>query len=186
MHVAADYATLAIVRDEDVIFFRNRSTGGNGDLADSSTRRRCTTRIGWAAAASRASCWPARRCAAPRRPSGSAGCSRSGSGWQVEAIDFRPAAALRDRIVAAPELLDVLAPAVGVLLRDAWRGGRPGPGPHGAGGLVLRTNLSTRPFYNERAVHVLLALAALIVVVLTAFNAIRICRCRARTPSCRR
>jgi len=39
---------------------------------------------------------------------------------------------------------------------------------------VLRTNLSTRPFYNERAVHLLLALAALVVAVLTAFNAIRI------------
>jgi Tfp pilus assembly protein PilN len=39
---------------------------------------------------------------------------------------------------------------------------------------VLRTNLSTRPFYNERAVHVLLALAGLVVVLLTAFNAIRI------------
>jgi Tfp pilus assembly protein PilN len=39
---------------------------------------------------------------------------------------------------------------------------------------VLRTNLSTRPFYNERAVQLLLALAALLVVVLTAFNAIRI------------
>jgi len=39
---------------------------------------------------------------------------------------------------------------------------------------VLRTNLSTRPFYNERAVQLLLALAALLVVILTAFNAIRI------------
>jgi hypothetical protein len=39
---------------------------------------------------------------------------------------------------------------------------------------VLRTNLSTRPFYNERAVHLLLALAGVIVIVLTAFNAIRI------------
>jgi type IV pilus assembly protein PilN len=39
---------------------------------------------------------------------------------------------------------------------------------------VLRSNLSTRPFYNERAVHLLLALAGLVVVVLTAFNAIRI------------
>ena len=37
-----------------------------------------------------------------------------------------------------------------------------------------RTNLSTRPFYNERAVHVVLALAAALVLVLTAFNAIRI------------
>jgi Tfp pilus assembly protein PilN len=39
---------------------------------------------------------------------------------------------------------------------------------------VRRTNLSTRPFYNERAVHLLLALAGVVVVVLTAFNAIRI------------
>jgi hypothetical protein len=35
---------------------------------------------------------------------------------------------------------------------------------------VLRTNLSTRPFYNERAVHVLLAALAVVVLVLTAVN----------------
>jgi Tfp pilus assembly protein PilN len=39
---------------------------------------------------------------------------------------------------------------------------------------MLRTNLSTRPFYNERIVHLLLGCAAVVVVVLTAFNAIRI------------
>ena len=39
---------------------------------------------------------------------------------------------------------------------------------------MLRTNLSTRPFYNERAVHLLLAVAAVLVVVLTAFNVLRI------------
>ena len=39
---------------------------------------------------------------------------------------------------------------------------------------MLRTNLSTRPFYNERAVHLLLALAGLVVAVVSAFNAIRI------------
>ncbi len=39
---------------------------------------------------------------------------------------------------------------------------------------MLRTNLSTRPFYNERGVQLLLALAALLVLILTAFNAIRI------------
>ena len=35
---------------------------------------------------------------------------------------------------------------------------------------MLRTNLSTRPFYNERAVHVCLVLSAILVVALTAFN----------------
>jgi hypothetical protein len=35
---------------------------------------------------------------------------------------------------------------------------------------MLRTNLSTRPFYNERGLHMLLAATALIVVALTIFN----------------
>lgn len=39
---------------------------------------------------------------------------------------------------------------------------------------MIRTNLSTRPFYNERAVHVLLAAAAIVVLALTAYNIYRI------------
>jgi hypothetical protein len=39
---------------------------------------------------------------------------------------------------------------------------------------VLRTNLSTRPFYNERAVHWALALALLAILALTAFNVTRV------------
>jgi len=39
---------------------------------------------------------------------------------------------------------------------------------------VLRANLSTRPFYNERAVQLLLLLAGIVVIALTAFNVIRI------------
>jgi hypothetical protein len=41
---------------------------------------------------------------------------------------------------------------------------------HGLLKLVLRTNLSTRPFYNERAVHLLLGLVAVLVLALTAVN----------------
>lgn len=41
---------------------------------------------------------------------------------------------------------------------------------------MLRTNLSTRPFYNERAVHVALALIALLVLGAAAFSATRIVR----------
>jgi Tfp pilus assembly protein PilN len=41
---------------------------------------------------------------------------------------------------------------------------------------MLRTNLSTRPFYNTRAVQVLLGIIALVVVALTAFNAVQILR----------
>ena len=39
---------------------------------------------------------------------------------------------------------------------------------------MLRANLSTRPFYNERAVQLLLVLAGVIVVALTIFNVSRI------------
>ena len=41
---------------------------------------------------------------------------------------------------------------------------------------MIRTNLSTRPFYNERVVHVWLIALALAVVAGTAFNASRVIR----------
>jgi Tfp pilus assembly protein PilN len=39
---------------------------------------------------------------------------------------------------------------------------------------VFRTNLATRPFYNERAAHVVIGLAAAIVLAITALNVVRI------------
>jgi Tfp pilus assembly protein PilN len=39
---------------------------------------------------------------------------------------------------------------------------------------VLRTNLSTRPFYNERAVHALIAILAAIVLIVTALQVARV------------
>jgi hypothetical protein len=41
---------------------------------------------------------------------------------------------------------------------------------------MLRTNLSTRPFYNVRAVHAALGAAAVIVLLFTLFNAVQIVR----------
>jgi Tfp pilus assembly protein PilN len=41
---------------------------------------------------------------------------------------------------------------------------------------VIRTNLSTRPFYNERIVHLWLAALTLAVLAATAFNAARVLR----------
>ncbi len=92
----------------------------------SSTRRRCTTKTGWAAAASRASCSPARRWPAPSRPSACGAAPRSEIGGRVELFDVRAAATMRDRISASPGLLDALAAPVGVLLRE--RPGRVEPG----------------------------------------------------------
>jgi Tfp pilus assembly protein PilN len=39
---------------------------------------------------------------------------------------------------------------------------------------MLRTNLSTRPFYNERAVHALLTIVGVLVLILTVFNLVEI------------
>jgi hypothetical protein len=39
---------------------------------------------------------------------------------------------------------------------------------------MLRTNLSTRPFYNERVVHALTALLALLVLAVTAWQVVRV------------
>jgi Tfp pilus assembly protein PilN len=41
---------------------------------------------------------------------------------------------------------------------------------------VIRTNLSTRPFYNERAVHIWLTAIAVVVAAATAFNVSRVIR----------
>jgi Tfp pilus assembly protein PilN len=41
---------------------------------------------------------------------------------------------------------------------------------------MLRTNLSTRPFYNERAVHLVLGLVALVVLGLTIANVVEVVR----------
>jgi Tfp pilus assembly protein PilN len=41
---------------------------------------------------------------------------------------------------------------------------------------VLRTNLSTRPFYNERAVHFVIAVIAALVLALTLLNAQKLIR----------
>jgi hypothetical protein len=41
-------------------------------------------------------------------------------GARVEALDFRATAPMRDRISAGADLLDALAPAVGVVLRERF------------------------------------------------------------------
>jgi hypothetical protein len=41
---------------------------------------------------------------------------------------------------------------------------------------VLRANLSTRPFYNERAVHAVAAVVALLVLAITALQVVRVVR----------
>ncbi len=48
---------------------------------------------------------------------------------------------------------------------------------------MIRTNLSTRPFYNERAVQMVLAAVAVVVLAITAFNAVQLIRLTASQRS---
>ena len=118
VHVAADYATLAIVRHKELIFFRTRQLEREGDLADTvhQTAMYYEDRLGGAAFA--------RVVLSGGSIHGAEAAERLRRGLEermnvrVEPLDFRGTAAMRDRISAGAELLDALAPAVGVVLRE--------------------------------------------------------------------
>src|SRR4030095_14731284 len=50
---------------------------------------------------------------------------------------------------------------------------------------MLRTNLSTRPFYNERAVRTVLGLVGALAIGLTVFNAVEILRLQGQSRDAR-
>jgi len=118
VHVASDHATLAIVRDRHLIFFRTRQLDAGGDLADlvHQTAMYYEDRLSGVRFArvvlSGASTRGAEVGERLRKT------VEDRMGVRVEPLDFRSAAGMRDRIGAAPDLLDTLAPAVGVVLRE--------------------------------------------------------------------
>jgi type IV pilus assembly protein PilM len=125
VHLAAEYVTLAVVRGQDLVFFRNRAVGAEADLADMvhQTAMYHEDRLGGGgfsrvvlAGASLAGPDQAERLrrAIEERVTG-----------RVALLDVREAAAMRDRISASAGLLDTLAAPVGVLVRErpAARGG---------------------------------------------------------------
>jgi hypothetical protein len=127
VHTAPDYATIVVVRDGVVIFFRNRPSDGlppdMGDLVHQ-TAMYYEDRLGGTAFD---------RVVLAGGSSFDSGMAERGRrqveerlGVRVETLDVRSGVTLRDRITAGPELLDALAPAVGVLLRD--RAGSPKAG----------------------------------------------------------
>jgi Tfp pilus assembly PilM family ATPase len=118
VHVAPDYSTLAVVRGGDVIFFRSRPFEHDDDLTDlvHQTAMYHEDRLG-AGGFSRVVLAGA----------SSRGIEQGERLWRdleervatrIEPLDFRGAVALRDRIAAGPELLDSLAPSIGVILRE--------------------------------------------------------------------
>ena len=120
VHTATDSVTLIVVRNGRVIFFRNRPTdeGVAQDLGDlvHQTAMYYEDRLAGASFS--------RVVLAGTSMVGAEYAERARRqieerlGTRVEAVDVREGIALRDRIAAGPELLDTLAPAVGVLLRD--------------------------------------------------------------------
>jgi hypothetical protein len=135
------------VRGSDVISF-TRPSEKDDDLADLRTRppRSYPRGSGWRSV-SPASCWRARRHRGPDAVDRLRHELRHGSAARVDPLTSADVA-LRDRIAAAPELLDSLAPAIGLILRE----GRDAAG-----------KLATRPFTaTARQPHLLVALAAAI------------------------
>ena len=117
VHVTDTYLTLAVMRDRAMLFFRNRSEEGEGTLADliHQTAMYYEDRLHGAGFARVVIA------GAARLPSGAESVRRDLEERLkvgVEAVDPRTAAALQDRIGASPELLDVLAPLVGMLMRE--------------------------------------------------------------------
>lgn len=118
VHVAADYATIVVVRGHAVIFFRNRAMDADEDLAalvhqtamyrEDRLQGGGFSRVVFGGASSRGADTADRiRRSIEER-----------LGVAVEPLDFRTAVSVRDRISVAPELVDTLAPAVGVILRE--------------------------------------------------------------------
>jgi type IV pilus assembly protein PilM len=124
VHVAPDYATLAIVRNRHLIFFRTRQLDESADLASLAHQ----TAMYHEDRLNGANFGRVVLSGASARPQSGSGQADAGErlrrtleerlGVHVDPLDFRTAAAMRDRIAAGPDLLDSLAPAVGVVLRE--------------------------------------------------------------------
>lgn len=120
VNVAAEYTSIALLRDAHVIFFRNRTADSDGTLAnlvhqsamyyEDRLQGSGLSRVILAGAAEN-SVRQADEVEQLRRS------LEERIQTPVESIDPRVAAALTDRITAAPALLDTLSPLVGLLLR---------------------------------------------------------------------
>jgi Tfp pilus assembly PilM family ATPase len=117
VHVTDTYLTLAVMRAGALLFFRHRGEEAEGSLADlvHQTAMYYEDRLhggGFARVL----------IAGGSRKPGGAESERRGLEERlkigVESVDPRHAAALVDRIGASPELLDMLTPLTGMLLRE--------------------------------------------------------------------
>ena len=101
-----------------MIFFRNRATGDDADLADlvHQTAMYHEDRLGGGGFARIVLAGVSSR--GPERVERLRRQVEERTGTRAEAIPFASAVRLRDRIQAGPELVDTVAPGVGLLLRE--------------------------------------------------------------------
>jgi len=118
VHAEPDFATLIVVRGGRVIFYRNRpSEGAATDMGElvHQTAMYFEDRLGGGAFSrvilAGSSSYGAEADLLRRQ-------IEERLSARVQSLDVRGGVALRDRIAAGPELLDAIAPAVGVLLRN--------------------------------------------------------------------
>jgi len=120
VHLAVDYVTIAIVRDRALIFYRHRGADGDESLADLVHQ----TAMYYEDRLSGRGFGRVLVAGASHGPDGTAGAEdlrrslEQRLAARVEAVDPRAIATLADRIGASPELLDHLAPLVGILVRE--------------------------------------------------------------------
>jgi len=120
VNVAPDWASMAILRGGDLMFFRSRGSEGEGTLADLVHQ----TAMYYEDRLSGAGFSRVMLCGASSVGEGDAGKGElrrsleERLGTTVNNVDPRSAATLTDRIDGSPALLDALAPLVGILVRD--------------------------------------------------------------------
>ena len=116
VHMRPDYTSIVIVRDDAVIFYRNRSEDGQETLPDlvHQTSMYYQDRLSGGSFARV-------YLAGAGRVAGGADAERRAIeerlGAAVEPLDPTRAASLTDRISATPELMDVVGPVIGLLRR---------------------------------------------------------------------
>lgn len=117
VHATPTYTTLTVMRDHDLLFFRNREEETDGTLTDvvHQTAMYYEDRL-------KGGGFTRVLLAGGGVSNGGGGSLRRNLeerlGLEVEAVDPRAGAALLDRITASPDVLDALAPLVGILLRE--------------------------------------------------------------------
>jgi hypothetical protein len=121
VNIAPDYTSIALLRGPNLIFFRNRAAETDGTLADLVHQSAMYYEDRLKGAGFSRVILSGASAAGAQQSSDIDELRRSLEDrlrTPVETADPRTAAALTDRITAAPALLDALTPLVGLLLRD--------------------------------------------------------------------